>query len=198
MCFYRVGQSGSKAKCYSRLVERQNTLELLQARDVAQQALAAQSRDPKEQFITKAPTEEEKRKHNLTHVPFAGWCSSCVKHRAKQGQHRRTGHACEGGPVISFDFAYTKASGIGPLAHPEEGDGAQAGVPEETGSLWLVAVESETGYLLGLPLRPKSQVNLIRLIAHELMAITHSCLDTRRWPTTRTTSQRPARYSSCW
>ena len=71
--------------------------------------------------------------------------------------------------MISFDFAYTKASGIGPLGHPEEGDGAQAGVPEETGSLWLVAVDSETGYLLGLPPKSKSQVNWI---AHELMAFT--------------------------
>ena len=49
----------------------------------------------KEQFITKALTGEEKRKHSLTHVPFGGWCSSCVKHRAKQDQHRRTGHARE-------------------------------------------------------------------------------------------------------
>lgn len=46
--------------------------------------------------------------------------------------------------VISLNFAYANAGGIGPLQAPEEG-----------GALWMVAVCSETGYLLGLPLKSK-------------------------------------------
>ena len=42
--FYQIGQSGGKRKRFSRLVEHQTQLELLQARDLANQALASQGR----------------------------------------------------------------------------------------------------------------------------------------------------------
>ena len=83
--------------------------------------------------------------------------------------HRRTGKAREAGPVVSFDFSYTNAQRIGPLGAPEEEDQAQAGVADEGGALWLIAVCSETGYLMGLPLRSKNQTSLI---AHEILAFT--------------------------
>ena len=52
----------------------------------------------------------------------------------------------------------------------EEEDQAQEGVhDEESGALWLIAVCSETGSLLGLPLKSKNQMNLI---THELLAFT--------------------------
>ena len=70
---------------------------------------------------------------------------------------------------MSFDFSYTNARGIGPLGAPEEGDQAQIGAPDEGGALWLIAVCSETGYLMGLPLRSKNQTSLI---AHEVLAFT--------------------------
>ena len=67
--------------------------------------------------------------------------------------------------MASLDFSYTNARGIGPLGVPEEVDQAQI----EGGALWLIAVCSETGYLMGLPLRSKNQTSLI---AHELLAFT--------------------------
>ena len=70
---------------------------------------------------------------------------------------------------MSFDFSYTNARGIGPLGAQEESDQAQMGVPDEGGALWLIAVCSETGYLMGLPLRSKNQTSLI---SHELLAFT--------------------------
>ena len=167
--FYQIGQPGSKAKCFSRLVEHQAQLELLQARDLANQALASQGRVPREQAIAKEPNEEEKRKHSLTHVPYAPWCPSCIKHRGRPDPHRRTGKSREAGTVVSFDFSYTNERGIGPLGAPEEADQAQMGVADEGGALWLVAARSETGCLLGLPLRSKNQTSLI---AHELLAFT--------------------------
>ena len=167
--FYQVGQSGSKRKCFGRLVEHQARLELLQARDLARHAQELQGREPREQALAKEPGEEEKRKHALTHVPYAPWCSACIKHRGRPDPHRRTGKARESGPVVSFDFSYTNARGIGPLGAPEESDQAQIGVPDEGGALWLIAVCSETGYLMGLPLRSKNQTSLI---AHELLAFT--------------------------
>ena len=163
--FYQVGQSGSKRKCFGRLVEHQARLELLQARDLAKHAQELQGREPREQALAKEPGEEEKRKHALTHAPYAPWCSACIKHPGRPDPHRRTGKARESGPVASLDFSYTNARGIGPLGVPEEVDQAQI----EGGALWLIAVCSETGYLMGLPLRSKNQTSLI---AHELLAFT--------------------------
>lgn len=139
--FYKVGQSGGKRKCFGRLVEHQGTLELMRARDSTASAEAALTRRPIEQSVAKAPTAEEKRNHELTHIPYAPWCECCVKHRARQDQHRRSGGAREAGPAISFDFAYTRPSGIGPLGEPEE-DGAQEGVADDE-SGWLLCVPKQ-------------------------------------------------------
>ena len=66
-----------------------------------------------------------------------------------------------------------KAKGSGALG-PEEDDAAQEGVQDddESGALLMVAVCSETGSLLGLPLKSKNQMNLI---AHELLALIRFC-----------------------
>eukprot|EP00971_Amphidinium_carterae_P336315 6472615-Amphidinium_carterae.1 len=34
-----------------------------------------------------APTDEEKRRHNLTHSPFREWCSHCVHGRGREDRH---------------------------------------------------------------------------------------------------------------
>ena len=36
------------------------------------------------------PSEFEKQKHNLTHIPFQPWCTSCVKGKAQSEPHKRT------------------------------------------------------------------------------------------------------------
>ena len=167
--FYRIGQSGGKQKCFNRLMSHQHQLELLMARDLAAQGRAMDKRIPLEQVSAREPTMEEKKQHELTHLPYEAWCTACLKHRARQDQHRRTGKAHEQGcPTISFDFCYVKASGSGAVGGEEE-DGAQAGLEVERGALLMVAVCSQTGYLLALPVKSKNQMSLI---THELLAFT--------------------------
>ena len=168
--YYKIGQSGGKKKCLGRLLEHQNKMELLLAKDLAAQTEAFEKRIPLEQAVAKEPTEEERRQHQLTHIPYAPWCASRLKHRARQDQHRRTGRAREQGcPTISFDLCHVRASGSGALGREDEEDKAQLGVSDEGGALLLVAVCSQTGYLLGLPLKSKGQ---LALITHELLAFT--------------------------
>ena len=167
--FYRIGQSGGKQKCFNRLMSHQHQLELLMARDLAAQGRAMDQRIPLEQVSAREPTVEERRQHELTHLPYEAWCTACLKHRARQDQRRRAGKAHEQGcPTISFDFCYVKASGSGALGEEEE-DGAQAGLEAERGALLMVAVCSQTGYLLALPVKSKNQMSLI---THELLAFT--------------------------
>ena len=117
--FYNIGQSGGKAKCFARLLDHQKKLELLLAKDLAAQGRAFEGRIHIEQVMAKVPTEEEKKRHYLTHLPYAAWCPSCIKHRAKQDQHRRTGKSHEQGvPAICFDFCRVRATGSGAYCMP--------------------------------------------------------------------------------
>ena len=42
--------------------------------------------DPRE------PSDEERREHYLTHLPYRSWCKYCVGGRGKEAPHRRQEH----------------------------------------------------------------------------------------------------------
>ena len=56
------------------------------------------------------PSEFEKQKHNLTHIPFQPWCTSCVKGKAQAEPHKRTERIIEDSelPVIECDYLMLK------------------------------------------------------------------------------------------
>ena len=56
------------------------------------------------------PSEFEKQKHNLTHIPFQPWCTSCVKGKAQAEPHKRTERIIEDSelPVIQSDYLMLK------------------------------------------------------------------------------------------
>ena len=49
------------------------------------------------------PTPEERRLHELTHLPFRSWCSTCVKAKSKQSHSHATK---ETQPVIQVDYSF--------------------------------------------------------------------------------------------
>ena len=64
------------------------------------------------------PSEFEKQKHNLTHIPFQPWCTSCVKSKAQAEPHTRTERIIEDSelPVIQCDYFMLKdVAGTGGL-----------------------------------------------------------------------------------
>ena len=56
------------------------------------------------------PSEFGKEKHNLTHIPFQPWCTSCVKGKAQSEPHKRTERIIEDSelPVIQCDYLMLK------------------------------------------------------------------------------------------
>ena len=46
-------------------------------------------------LVPHEPSEFEKQKHNLTHIPFQPWCTSCVKGKAQADPHKRTERVIE-------------------------------------------------------------------------------------------------------
>ena len=56
------------------------------------------------------PSEFEKQKIHLTHIPFQPWCTSCVKGKAQAEPHKRTERIIEDSelPVIQCDYLMLK------------------------------------------------------------------------------------------
>ena len=68
--------------------------------------------------VPREPSEFEKQKHNLTHIPFQPWCTSCVKGKAQAESHKRTERIIEDSelPVIQCDYLMLKdTAGTGGL-----------------------------------------------------------------------------------
>ena len=147
-CFYSLSSSGSKQKCFQRLLDHSKKLDLEMISAAAREAQRQQGRDALAPVSAEVPTEYEQQKHRLTHLPFASWCPSCLAHRARPTRHERTGEAHAGAvPTISFDFFYTKSDGTA----GQEGD-AQSVIA-------LIAVCSHTNFLACIPLERKSQLD---------------------------------------
>ena len=100
------------------------------------------------------PDEATQARHRLTTcMPYANWCKERIEHRARPDRHERTNGVKRGSiPEVSFDFCYTRARG-------SETKSARA-------VCWLVAIDSQTGFIHVVPLGSKGQ---FRLIVQELM-----------------------------
>ena len=153
---YSLSTSGSKAKCFSRLVNHQKKLELEIIHSAAKATEADLKREPHPQTLAVLPDQQTQDRHALTHVPFEPWCESCVAFRARMDPHKRDDSTyASGTPTVSFDFCHTKSV---PAGHK----------PQDIKSLCcLVMVCSQTGYMHVTPVRHKNQFDLM---VRELLA----------------------------
>ena len=62
-------------------------------------------RKPKKMNDPKQPSDEERREHEMTHLPYRNWCKQCVKGRGKEAAHTRKD---EHGELheVHFDYAF--------------------------------------------------------------------------------------------
>ena len=60
--------------------------------------------------VPREPSESEKMKHELTHIPFQPWCTSCVKGKAQAEPHKRIERFIEDSelPVLQCDYLVLK------------------------------------------------------------------------------------------
>ena len=152
---YGISSSGSKAKCFKRLMEHQQKLQMQTVMNASRDALNAEVRVPRSPTLAEPPDEAIQARHRLTHVPYETWCQPCVAHRARADANHRDGMVSEGDcPVISFDFFYTKAG---------------ENVKEEETLVAMVMIDNKTGYLGVVPLSSKAQFDLL---TKELIAFT--------------------------
>ena len=48
------------------------------------------------------PSEEERRTHNLTHLPYRNWCEHCVKGRGREADHKQLKSQPEEGGCMNY------------------------------------------------------------------------------------------------
>ena len=56
-----------------------------------------------------APTSDEREAHNVTHLPYRSWCSTCVEAKGKEDPHylKKEAEKCDK-PTVGLDY---KSSG---------------------------------------------------------------------------------------
>ena len=151
--FLNISGSGSKLKVYTKILNRNKQMELLNAKSLVCEAKAQETREALGQSVPNMPDEATQARHRLTHTPYATWCRECSEHRARPDRRERTDGLKRGSiPEVTFDFCYTRA-------RDRETKSARA-------VCWLVAIDSQAGFLHVVPLRSKGQ---FRLIAQALM-----------------------------
>ena len=85
-----------------------------------------------------APTEEERKLHNLTHADFAPWCPHCVAGRGRENKHsRKNTHEDPEVPVIQFDYQFFSRDG---QLVAEESRAATALTGTDTSSGWPIMI----------------------------------------------------------
>ncbi|CAE7550645.1 unnamed protein product, partial [Symbiodinium microadriaticum] len=83
-----LSRPGYKQRCFQRLqvyVEKERLASEVQ---VAEQARSGDSREPNMQSMPQPPSEEARLLREITHLPFANWCSHCVAMKSVPDQHR--------------------------------------------------------------------------------------------------------------
>eukprot|EP00435_Cladocopium_sp_Y103_P008378 s145_g2.t1 len=70
--FYGISSSGSKQKCFQRLLDHTKKLELEMVMSAAKE-VQQQGRHPSAPVSAEAPSEWEQSQHRLTHIPFKPW-----------------------------------------------------------------------------------------------------------------------------
>ena len=148
--FLGISGSGSKVQVYTKILNHNKKMELLNAKSLVSEAKAQETREALGQSVPKMLDEaiQAKAQADLTHMPYANWCKERIEHRARPDRHERTNGVKRGSiPEVSFDFCYTRARG-------SETKSARA-------VCWLVAIDSQTGFIHVVPLGSKGQFHLI-------------------------------------
>ena len=68
----------------------------------------------------KLSSEEDRARHNLTHLPYASWYEACVTGRGQEEQHRRKKDPSKPMPVLAIGGAHSYPHARGRGREPEE------------------------------------------------------------------------------
>ena len=98
--------------------------------------------------LPKDVSPQEKEQHELTHLPKAPWCESCTATKSREDTHKRAGlKDIDDRMMVHIDFGYI-------TGEPQGGDER---APSTT---FLCAVESQTKWVVAIPVPSKDKYGL--------------------------------------
>ena len=121
-----LSKSGSKQRCFDRLQAYLQKQKLSAEVEIAQRATDASSRDPNMQPVPVMPSLEAQLLHEVTHLPYAPWCSHCVMMTAVPDRHMVDPKGSRAYPTISFDLCYTGYNAESQLEGAPAGDASSS------------------------------------------------------------------------
>ena len=71
-------------------------------RDAEETETGGEEREVVKMLDPRQPSEEERRTHNLTHLPYRNWCEHCVKGRGREADHKQLKSQPEAGGCMSY------------------------------------------------------------------------------------------------
>eukprot|EP00439_Symbiodinium_sp_Y106_P028668 s6022_g3.t1 len=101
-----VGKTGSKAQVWKRMKEAVATSKLKELVEISKTIDEEFSREPKGEKRPEPPSEEERRLHELTHMPKADWRESCTATRSREDNFEVSEKKHEAS-LVSMDFKFT-------------------------------------------------------------------------------------------
>ena len=140
--FLGIAKSGGKRVLFERLQRAVRESAAKLALDAAKQERRAQRRDREHAPIAAEPTDEERKMHELTHLPFEAWCEACQATRSRDSERHEKREQVS--PTISMDYMTTNT-------------GTR---PDETEVKHLVAVNNWTKTILAVPIKAKGDESL--------------------------------------
>jgi len=71
-------------------------------RDAEETETGGEEREVVKMLDPRQPSEEERRTHNLTHLPYRNWCERCVKGRGREADHKQLKSQPEEGGCMNY------------------------------------------------------------------------------------------------
>ena len=107
---------------------------------------------PTELKLPDPPGEVEKRLHELTHLPYAAWCESCVRGRGRSDPHHQLTEVVREKPCPQVCLDWFDVAGSNQDGERDEGV-MQA----------LLVIDAETGYTAAIPAPSKGAAHYTHL-----------------------------------
>ena len=115
--FLGVSTSGSKAKIFNRIRAAHVSALRLRALEVARGEFEAMQPHPRFQDVPAQPTIQERKLHDVTHLPFKKWCAVCVQAKSRANHQKASAPeelAQRSYPTVQCDF-YTVSGNLNVL-----------------------------------------------------------------------------------
>ena len=161
-----LSTSGSKTRLFNRVKSYMEKQKLSLEVELAADAVAQGSREPRVPPVPKEPSPQERLLHEATHLPYASWCPHCIAMRALPDRMENLKDAPRDVPSIAYDFCFTgfDATSNSFVCHDKEPESGEA-------LKCMVAHDSHTGSVLAVPCLSKGDVRHLSL---ELMRFAQS------------------------